>query len=633
MYLSSITAENFRGFESTHVTLNKGLNLLVGENDAGKTSLIDAVRLVLDTNSAEWVRIKYSDFKSGSTKLKINLKFCGLSARDGGAFAEYLTFEQDEGGDVKTVLYITLTASINEVQTNNSQGIRTEIRAGSSDEGPHLDRDTRLYLSTTYLKPLRDAENELSAGRMSRLSQLLSSKSSIGGNELDIERLITLIVQANQSIKADPSISTAQGSVEKLLEQITFKDTPFAPVIDMLGSKNVVDMSVAEKSLAFKAIVERLTLGLNETGLSHGLGYSNLLFMAAELMLLTQAGEGFPLLLIEEPEAHLHPQLQMKFIQYLVEQQKGLQCILSTHSPNLASKVSLENIILMNKGQCFPLRKGATLLASDDYPFLEKFLDVSKANMFFAKSVLLVEGDGENILLPTIAKLLGRPLEDYGVSIVNVGNLAYKRYAKIYRQKEPYAQLFPMKIACVTDLDIWPDKAEKKPDNTLGFKEKKQPNPDEGKRGNLNRWVGYYEDKPEELKARKGTKCEHDGENVKTFISEEWTFEYCLAKSGLAKELYCSVKGSEVGFEDLRDDPEEKAIQIYGMIEKKSSGKTEATYKLAEILSKTYKKDPTGLKNKLPAYIVSAIEYVTELIVMEAEEEQPAQVLEAEGAK
>ncbi len=89
MYLANITAENFRGFGSAHVTLNKGLNLLVGENDAGKTSLIDTVRLVLDTHSAEWVRIQYSDFRSGSSDLKICLKFCGLNAYDSGAFAEY----------------------------------------------------------------------------------------------------------------------------------------------------------------------------------------------------------------------------------------------------------------------------------------------------------------------------------------------------------------------------------------------------------------------------------------------------------------------------------------------------------------------------------------------------------------
>ena len=93
------------------------------------------------------------------------------------------------------------------------------------------------------------------------------------------------------------------------------------------------------------------------------------------------------------------------------------------------------------------------------------------------------------------------------------------------------------------------------------------------------------------------------------------------------------MNGSEVDFENLSDDPEEKAIQIYGMIENKSSGKTEATYKLAEILSKAYQEDPTGLKNKLPAYVVSAIEYVTELIPIVAAEEQAAQVLEAKGAE
>ncbi|MDO6539563.1 AAA family ATPase [Alteromonas stellipolaris] len=630
MYLSSVSIKNFRGFESTEVTFNKGLNLLVGENDAGKTSLIDAIRLVLDTNSAEWVRIKYSDFRSGSTKLNITLKFCDLSARDAGAFAEYLTFEQEKGGRVQCVLYITLTAFINDTKANYSQSIRTEIRAGSGETGPSLDRDTRMYLSTTYLKPLRDAENELAAGRMSRLSQLLNSKGSIGGNQTDIERLITLIVTANQSIKADTSISNVQGSIEKLLQQITFTDTPFKPVIDMLGSKNFADMSAVEKNSAFKAIVERLTLGLNETGLSHGLGYSNLLFMAAELMLLTQDEEGFPLLLVEEPEAHLHPQLQMKFMQYLVETQQGLQCILSTHSPNLASKVSLENLILMNKGQCFPLRRGATLLDKDDYPFLEKFLDVSKANMFFAKSVMVVEGDGENILLPTIAKLLGRPLENYGVSIVNVGSLAYKRYAKIYRRKGDSGQPFPMKVACITDLDIWPDKAEKKAGNAIGFKLKKDPIPSEGKRGNLKRWVSYYESRPQALAGLMKGKREQDGDNVKTFISEEWTFEYCLAKSGLARELYRSVKGDENGFDELSKDLEERAIQVYGMIEKMSSGKTTTTYKLAEILGKDYKDNPEKLKSKLPSYIVEAIEYVTEPIASSTPPQKDAHELTME---
>jgi putative ATP-dependent endonuclease of OLD family len=287
----------------------------------------------------------------------------------------------------------------------------------------------------------------------------------------------------------------------------------------------------------------------------------------------------------------------------------------------------------MNQGHAFPLRKGETALGSDDYPFLEKFLDVSKANMFFAKGILLVEGDGENILLPTIAKLLGRPLEDYGVSIVNVGNLAYKRYAKIYRRREATAQQFPMKVACITDLDIWPDKAEKRSGNPIGFKDKKQPDASTRQTGNLNRWVSYYDDKPADLETRMSNKREQDGENVKTFISEEWTFEYCLARSGLARELYQSVKDDAEDFDELKSDNEEKAIQIYGMIDKKSSGKTEATYKLAQILEEKYAGRPDDIKAKLPPYIVSAIEYVTEKIVIETVVEQATQELEPEGAQ
>ncbi|UZE97640.1 ATP-dependent nuclease [Alkalimarinus alittae] len=614
MYLASIKADNFRVFESTYVELNKGLNLLIGENDAGKTSLIDAIRLALDTNSAEWVRIKNTDFSSGTSTLSIQLKFYDLSASDGGAFAEHLSFEEDSSGQRGTILYVNLRASLGDGVGRNGQAIRTEIRSGSNCDGPILERDVRLYLSTTYLKPLRDAENELSAGRMSRLSQLLASPNSVGGNLADMERLIELIIQANQSIKADPSISQTKDAVQSLLKLVTFKGNVFSPVIDMLGSKNLDQMTTGEKNTVFRAIVERLSLGLNEAGLSHGLGYSNLLFMAAELMLLTDAEDGFPLLLIEEPEAHLHPQLQMKFIKYLAEQQPNLQCILSTHSPNLASKVPLENLIIMSKGQAFPLRKGCTALDNGDYPFLEKFLDVSKANMFFAKGVLLVEGDGENILLPTIAELLGRPLEDYGVSIVNVGNLAYKRYAKIYRTSLVRSSVLPIKVACITDLDIWPDKAEKKDGNVVGFKEKKQPNRETRKKGNLNRWFSYYDDKPDDLATWKSNKCAQDGGNVKTFISDEWTFEYCLAKYGLASEVFQSIKpeGAVIGFNDLPYSAEERAIKIYSMIETRSSGKTESTYHLAQILRDKYKGKSDEFRGKLPPYIVSAIEHVTE---------------------
>lgn len=616
MYLESINIKNFRLFDNFDLEFNKGLNLLVGENDSGKTALIDAVRLVLDTNSAEWVRFVETDFLEGTDTLSIKLKFSDLSIPEQAVFPEHLTYEKDSEGKLHPSLYVTLNATIGGYHGRSGQFVKTEIRSGQQGEGPLIEREPRMYLSTTYLKPLRDVEGELSAGRSSRLSQLLSSPKSIGKEAFGIERLINVIINANQSIKSDTSVQGAQTSVDSLLKKLTFHDRPFTPVLDMLGSKAFTDMTEVEKNTLFKAILERLSLNLDETGKAHGLGYSNLLFMAAELMLLTQPGDGYPLLLIEEPEAHLHPQLQMKFLKYLTEEQPNLQCILSTHSPNLASKAPLESLIIVNSGHAYPLRKGCTHLSDDDYPFLEKFLDVSKANMFFAKGVLMVEGDGENILLPTIAELIGRPLENYGVSIVNIGSLAYKRYAKIYRVKGSDKYL-PVKVACITDLDIWPDKAEKRDDNPIGFKVKKEPSG--SKTGNLFRWSGYYENKPEALSKWIETKTQQDGDNVKTFISEEWTFEYCLAKSGISHLLYKSINDVEEYFLQLSGDTDEKAIQceeraikIYKMIENKSSGKTKATYELVDLLKKEYKGRASDLRKALPVYIVEAIEYVTE---------------------
>ena len=77
------------------------------------------------------------------------------------------------------------------------------------------------------------------------------------------------------------------------------------------------------------------------------------------------------------------------------------------------------------------MAEGKTKLRKGDYLFLQRFLDSTKANLFFAKGIIMVEGDAENILVPVIAEVLGYPLEKHGVSIVNVGSTAFLRYSNI----------------------------------------------------------------------------------------------------------------------------------------------------------------------------------------------------------
>ena len=190
----------------------------------------------------------------------------------------------------------------------------------------------------------------------------------------------------------------------------------------------------------------------------NGLGYNNLLFMSAVLgdMAIVRGGVYQHLLLIEEPEAHLHPQLQELVHTFLSATKQGstnIQIIFTSHSPTLASKVNIDNINLIyensHKKYCLPLSE--TNLADVDKAYLQKYLDVTKSQMFFAKGIIFVEGISEAILLPEIAKMIDRPFDKYAVELVNVDSVAFKPFVNLF-SSENVKTCFS-KVAIVTDDD------------------------------------------------------------------------------------------------------------------------------------------------------------------------------------
>ena len=208
--------------------------------------------------------------------------------------------------------------------------------------------------------------------------------------------------------------------------------------------------------------------------------------------------------------------------------------MVTTHSPTLASDIRLNNLALLEGGKGFPLAEGYTRLTPSDYLFLERFLDATKANLFFARAVLIVEGDAENILLPVIARLVNRDLQEYGVSVVNVGGVGLGRYARIFmREDEASDGAIEIPVACITDLDVMPNMAPQ----IIGKIKLGEDIPPLS--GSKRQWRIKSDLGPEGIEARrKNRKEKASGQRVETFVANEWTLEYDLAFHGLSKMVW-----------------------------------------------------------------------------------------------
>jgi putative ATP-dependent endonuclease of the OLD family len=658
VYISEIRIENFRlfgaGEQAFVLSLKPGLTALVGENDAGKTAVVDALRFVLGTRDQESLRVETTDFHEPpggdrAEQISIRLTFKKLTIPDRAAFVEYLTFLPAVEGS-ETCLFITWFARRNTNEGVTRRTLPPEIRAGVNGDGPSLDAAARSLLTATYLRPLRDAERAMSAGRGSRLSQILQHTKEIKETGVAFDP---------KAMPADPNtlsvlglgdyasflLSGSEGVKEarkKLSEEFL---KPLSFTNDLLDARIAVSGS-RDDSVRLRQLLEKLELGLvvsesADAAHTRGLGSNNLLFMACELLLLTAESDGFPLLLIEEPEAHLHPQRQLRLMAFLQEQTDNvrgdgqqIQILVTTHSPNLASNIRLKNLAMIEGGKAFPMGPEHTQLGESDYRFLERFLDVTKANLFFARGVVIVEGDSETILLPVIARLLGRDFRNYGVSLVNVGGVGLGRFARIFLRKEPERSgMIGVHVACITDLDVMPDDAP----SIVGKVKDGDAVPPPGKGGRQwRRKADFPGDKLEERRRERRAKA--SGQNVDTFVSTQWTLEFDLAFYGLGAEVWlaahCALDDDRLtegkttkdaiaascGLEhkallEQRLSPETLASHVYALFEKKRASKPIAAQYLAEQLEvaiKSGKWNAAALLERLPPYIVHAIEHVTE---------------------
>ncbi|GAB5390155.1 MAG: hypothetical protein Alpg2KO_31230 [Alphaproteobacteria bacterium] len=319
--------------------------------------------------------------------------------------------------------------------------------------------DLSSYL-VVNLPALRDVEADLRQPRHSPLIRLIEA---FDVSDDEQGALVSILTDANAQIEASTTIAEIASAIDSSFKTVS------GPAFEMGAT---LGLSAA----TFQAIIRNLKILLSDHVLHsfepsrNGLGMNNVLYIAILIEYLkrriakaTTAGQ---LILIEEPEAHLHPQLQASLL--IALEKIKVQVILSSHSTQVTSQAPFNTFISLTRRAdasiaASTLSKTPTL-SNDDIADLERYLDATKSNLLFARKVMLVEGPAELFLISALVEaVLEINLEREGISVTSIYGVHFEVYAKLF-----CAGGLEKKCAIVADADLKPSDADDDVDTVDG---------------------------------------------------------------------------------------------------------------------------------------------------------------------
>lgn len=501
MHISKLSLRNYRNFSNTKLLFNKGTNTIIGENGAGKTNLFRAIRLLLDDNMIRSAyRMDKNDFHRGLGQWQghwiiISLEFEEISAdeavqalflhgtglveqEDAGKASYNLIFrpkkeirlclsQLDEGdhaglddilGSVTIDDYETIFTGRSEADFNDDSFYR-QVVGDFENVIFHKETEFRCIgakipsvlsvskeISFTFVQALRDVVAEFHNNRTNPLLSLLKSKS--GDIDPELFTVITdQVKDLNDSIESLPDVQNVRTDIRS-----TIKDAAgeaYSP--SSLSIKSALPDEADE-------LFQSLKLFVGESGEDHegpiqdlSLGGANLIFLTLKLLEFKyrkarQSIANF--LLIEEPEAHIHTHIQKTLFDRL--SYDDTQIIFSTHSTHISEISNVQNVNILGRdgGRCEAYQP-ASGLQPEEIGNIQRYLDAVRSNLLFAKSVILVEGDAEEILIPILVKkVLGISLDELGISLINIRSTGFQNVAILFHDDR-----IRKRCSIVTDLD------------------------------------------------------------------------------------------------------------------------------------------------------------------------------------
>jgi len=432
-HISRVQINNFRNFKELDIRLSEKA-VIVGENASGKSNFIHALRLVLDPDLPDSARqLTEDDFWDGldtpmknGKEITVAVELQGFEENE--SLLSILSDYQIPDEETPTVR-VTYKFAPEQIFSGNGDEER-EINYiftvhGGVDETQTFGYQQRKWMPLQVLPALRDAETDLNSWRRSPLRPLLE-RLNVARKQL--ESAAAKIDEGTQEITDLDEIKDLAGEIEDRLKQ-------------MIGEFHSVSTTFGVASTDALRLIRSLRLfvdGEKQRAISDtSFGICNILYLTLLVLELERkeaAGErGSTILAIEEPEAHLHPHLQRLAYRDFLRRESPV--LLTTHSPNIVSISPIHSLMLLrNFGDeegCKATCTARTEFTETEAQDLERYLDATRGEILFAKGVILVEGYAELYILPAMAKQLGKPLDEMGISVCSVHGTDFMPYIRL----------------------------------------------------------------------------------------------------------------------------------------------------------------------------------------------------------